>query len=53
VGALVRHKGLTFAQVEKQIIEACNVRTYKRVIEKEIENAKKEVERARNKIKKI
>ena len=33
LGVLIRHRMLTFAQVEKQLLEGCTARTYRRVID--------------------
>ena len=33
LGVLIRHRTLTFAQVEKQLVEGCTARTYRRVID--------------------
>ena len=37
LGVLIRHRTLTFAQVEKQLLEGCTARTYRRVIDLQLE----------------
>jgi len=53
LGVLARHRTLTFSQVQKNLLEGFTSRTYRRLIDKELETAHREVERARARVKKV